>query len=197
MDILSLGKVKTRIASKTSDTFALSLYQLLLNKTKELIRTISSHVDIKIYYSEFIDANDQWLNSKDKRVQSGKNLGDKMYNAFAYEFEEGADHVCIIGSDVIDLNSDIVDRAFFLLLGNEVVLGPAKDGGYYLLGMNREHKMLFENKSWSTEKVFKETVHDLKKEGLSFATLEELIDIDEPGNIPPSINELLKNPEQE
>ena len=65
------------------------------------------------------------------------------------------------------------------------------------MGMNREHKMLFENKSWSTEKVFKETVHDLKKEGLSFATLEELIDIDEPGNIPPSINELLKNPEQE
>ncbi len=186
------GKVKTRISRKTSDAFALSVYQLLLDRTKGLVATISKKIEIKIYYSEFIDPDDHWQNIADKRIQSGKNLGEKMYNAFAYEFGEGAGQVCIIGSDIIDLKSNIIDKAFYLLSKNEVVLGPAKDGGYYLLGMNTLHKMLFENKSWSTDKVFKETVIDLNQEDLSFGTLEELIDIDKPEDIPPQITEILK-----
>ncbi len=190
---LQPGKVKTRIAIKTSDAYATALYRLLLDNTRKLVSAISPSIRIIIYYSEYIEVNDSWTNIADKKVQSGNDLGKSMFNAFSDEFYTGADHVCIIGSDIYELRKGTIDSAFRSLNKNEVVIGPARDGGYYLLGMNNLNNMLFENKSWSTNKVFKETIEDLKGQNIPFGTLEELTDIDEPEDIPPVLARKLVN----
>ena len=102
-----------------------------------------------------------------------------MKNAFEASFAQGYKKVCIIGSDCYELDTHILEEAFAQLDRKEVVIGPAKDGGYYLLGMRKMHMHLFENKKWSTSSVLSDTLNDLKEANLSFYLLPELTDIDE------------------
>ena len=93
-------------------------------------------------------------------------------------FHEEYQQVIIIGSDCFEINAGIIDYAFKALITNDVVLGPASDGGYYLLGMKRLHKSLFHNKRWSGKDVLLDTVIDLKTEGLTYELLDTLSDVD-------------------
>ncbi|MDQ3682830.1 MAG: glycosyltransferase, partial [Bacteroidota bacterium] len=86
--------------------------------------------------------------------------------------------VLIIGSDCIELTESIIQAAFYQLNTKDVVIGPANDGGYYLLGMRRLHSELFINKKWSTDKVYRATVNNFNELGLSYYELPVLIDID-------------------
>ena len=90
----------------------------------------------------------------------------------------------IIGSDCPDLQPAHVQQAFSALVSHDVVIGPAADGGYYLLGMRHMHHALFQNKSWSTEKVFAETISDLDRVGLTYSVLPQLRDLDEAKDLP-------------
>lgn len=102
-----------------------------------------------------------------------------MDNAFATAFQMVYDRVVIIGTDCPELNAGIIMNAFAYLNNHDVVIGPAEDGGYYLLGMKRHYTLLFKNINWSTENVFDETITICKKNNINYSFLPVLHDIDE------------------
>ena len=170
-----LGKCKTRLAKVIGNEAALEIYKYLLNHTAEISEKIKA--DKFVFYSDDIKKEDLW--NKDvfrKKLQYGTDLGARMENAFTELFQLNYEKVIIIGSDLLDLNTKHVDDAFQLLETNELVIGPAKDGGYYLLGMKTLHLNVFKNKDWGTSTVFKETIKDIQNS--NYALMEELNDID-------------------
>ena len=170
-----LGKVKTRLAKTVGEESALNIYKYLLNHTEKTIRNIKS--DKAVYYSVKIRDNDIWDNSiYQKHLQQGDDLGIRMLNAFDNAFQNNYKKVITIGSDLFDLQPKHIEEAFKKLEDNDVVIGPAKDGGYYLLGMKFLNSKVFQNKVWGTETVRKNTLQDLQNE--SVFLLEELNDID-------------------
>lgn len=157
-----LGKVKTRLAKTVGDKTALDIYTFLLKKTKEI--TLDSPCDKVVYYSEKIIKNDIWnCNSFRKEVQSGEDLGAKMKNSFYDAFENNYRKVVLIGSDIYDLESYHINEAFKKLDTNDVVMGPALDGGYYLIGLKKMHPKIFDNKKWGSSTVRKDTLKNLEK----------------------------------
>ncbi len=171
------GKVKTRLAKTIGDEKALSVYKKLLKHTQNVIHSITA--DKMVFYSEFIDNADTWSNDLFyKEVQTGSELGERMSNAFKFGFLEGYKKVIIIGSDCADLAEEHIDKAFKLLEEKDLVIGPAKDGGYYLLGMKNLHPTLFLNKKWSSATVYQDTLSDILSLKLSVGILDELSDVD-------------------
>ncbi|RKE98406.1 TIGR04282 family arsenosugar biosynthesis glycosyltransferase [Ichthyenterobacterium magnum] len=170
-----LGKVKTRLAKTIGDISALNIYKFLLEHTEKTIRNISS--DKAVYYSVKIRDNDIWDTSiYQKYQQEGEDLGIKMLNAFKNGFESNYKKIIIVGSDLFDLEPKHIEEAFHKLDNHDVVIGPAKDGGYYLLGMKKLYSEVFKNKTWGTETVRQDTLNDLQNE--SVFLLEELNDVD-------------------
>ena len=170
-----LGKVKTRLAKTIGDQSALLIYQFLLQHTQKVVRSIEA--DKAVYYSEKIRENDIWDSTIfQKHLQIGKDLGERMQNAFQTSFNHKYNQIIIVGSDLFDLQSQHIEEAFNKLEDNNVVIGPAKDGGYYLLGMKKLYTKLFKNKQWGTSSVLKDTLSNLKNEKVFL--LEELNDID-------------------
>lgn len=170
-----LGKVKTRLAVTIGDNAALDVYRFLLSHTQEITRnlTVSKHV----YYTESILENDIWDTAVyGKRLQQGNNLGESMKLALETGFAEGFKNIIIIGSDMYDLNSAEIEDAFQRLRNNDFVIGPAEDGGYYLLGMKQLKSELFSSKDWGKDTVLKSTLDDLKDEKINI--LAEKNDVD-------------------
>lgn len=182
-----LGKVKTRLAATMGEEKALAIYLMMASHTKN----IAEEVNVKrvVYYTDFIDREDNWANDKfDKQLQRGADLGEKMLHAFTDGFSAGYQSVCIIGTDCFELTSEIVVQAFQKLESEDAAIGPAKDGGYYLLGMTSLLTCVFKNKRWSTDTVCADTIKDLKQLGQNFFQLELLTDIDEEKDLPPALN---------
>lgn len=178
-----LGRVKTRLAATVGDEKALAIYLRLASHT----RSIATEVDCDrvVWYSNFVDTEDNWPNQLFKKeVQQGSGLGSKMDFAFEHAFRQGYSRVCIIGTDCLELTEAIVKDAFDKLKNHDAVLGPALDGGYYLLGMKRLHQEVFKNKTWSTDSVFSKTIEDFKKLNLSYYLLQSLTDVDEEKDLP-------------
>lgn len=173
-----LGKVKTRLAASVGPETALDIYLHLLRHTRDITQDLS--MDKRVYYSERVEEEDLWPNEHyQKKVQPAGDLGGKMRAAFEAAFSEGYTSVVIIGSDCHQLTSEIINQAFEELKTHEVVIGPALDGGYYLLGMKRLYLDFFQNKRWSTEHVFPDTIADIERLHLSHTLLPYLSDIDE------------------
>ena len=170
-----LGIVKTRLAKTIGNNSALKIYNYLLSHTEKVIKQIDS--DKIIYYSVKVRNNDIWddLIYK-KNLQKGNDLGLKMQNAFKDAFENNYYKVIIVGSDLFDLKPEHITNAFKKLDQHDIVIGPALDGGYYLIGMNKLHSCIFKNKNWGTSTVLKDTLKDLQH--LDVFLLEELNDID-------------------
>lgn len=170
-----LGQCKTRLAKTVGDEAALNIYKYLLKHTA----MVSEHVtaDKYVFYTETIISNDLWNSDIfRKKLQYGTDLGSRMENAFSELFSLGYEKVMIIGSDLLDLNLNHIDNAFEKLNRHDVVIGPSKDGGYYLLGMKRIHENIFRNKDWGTDSVFKDILNDLHN--IDLELIEELNDID-------------------
>ncbi|MFX1325098.1 MAG: TIGR04282 family arsenosugar biosynthesis glycosyltransferase [Promethearchaeota archaeon] len=171
-----LGCVKTRLAAKIGDEGALKVYNALLEYTRTIACEINS--SRLLFYSNFIDNNDSWDEGLfTKFLQEGNSFGVRMCRAFKAAFKEHNKAV-IIGSDCLELTSDIIENAFNKLNNFEVVIGPAKDGGYYLLGLKKIYPELFLNKEWSTSSVLSDTLEDIKKLGINYYLLPVLSDID-------------------
>ncbi|WP_282069156.1 TIGR04282 family arsenosugar biosynthesis glycosyltransferase [Olleya namhaensis] len=170
-----LGKVKTRLAKTIGEASALAIYIKLLEHTESVLRNIDS--DKAVYYSVKIRENDLWdSNIYQKHQQFGDDLGIRMQNAFKAGFDAGYSKIVIVGSDLHDLQPKHITQAFDALDTSDVTIGPAEDGGYYLLGMKTLYKDVFENKNWGTESVFDDTIKNLKNE--SVFLLEQLNDVD-------------------
>ncbi len=170
-----LGKVKTRLAKSIGDKNALTIYKTLLDKTEKTTRNLIC--DKAVYYSVKIREHDNWDASiYQKHQQHGNDLGVRMHNAFANAFSNNYDKVVIIGSDLFDLNPNHINEAFKKLNNHDIVIGPAHDGGYYLLAMKSLYSQVFKNKDWGTSTVFEDTINDLENESIHL--LETLNDID-------------------
>nr|MDO8109874.1 TIGR04283 family arsenosugar biosynthesis glycosyltransferase [Candidatus Sigynarchaeota archaeon] len=178
------GKVKTRLSKSIGDDRALAVYEKLLDYTRMVARDVDAR-KILFYSSRVI--SDNWdPNIFEKRLQTGDDLGQRMLNAFQTVLPQFSKAV-IIGSDSMEITKPLINEAFRLLDDNDVVIGPARDGGYYLLGMKTIHADLFKNKIWSTPSVSHDTVDDTRRLGLSLAQLPPLSDIDD-------IKDLLASP---
>jgi len=170
-----LGKVKTRLAKDVGDQSALEIYEFLLKHTVSVTKDLEFAKEV--HYSEEIQHNDIWdedIYIKKNQIEGG--LGEKMEHAFLSGFKNGYKNIIIIGSDLYDLNREELEEAFKALETFEYVLGPAEDGGYYLLGMNIPNQKIFKNKAWGTDAVLRDTLIDLKDQQIRL--LDERNDID-------------------
>lgn len=171
-----LGKVKTRLAKSIGDENALQIYKVLVTHTRQVTGDLLC--DKYVYYSETI-TDDEWDSGIfKKKLQKGADLGEKMANAFRELFAEGYQKLLLIGSDCHELNTGVLQNAFDSLDDSDLVVGPAVDGGYYLMGMKAPHKELFQGIEWSTEKVFQQTISAIQQKKLSAAILPLLNDVD-------------------
>lgn len=170
-----LGKCKTRLAAKVGDKTALEIYEFLLAHTVSFTKELEAGK--QVFYSEAIWENDLWDNHiYQKKLQNGVDLGIRMQNAFLDGFSSDFEKIIVIGSDMYDLSKEDIERAFAKLEDHDYVIGPAEDGGYYLLGMSIFKKELFKNKAWGTETVLSHTLEDLKTE--NYFLLEAKNDVD-------------------
>ena len=171
-----LGKCKTRLAASVGDETALAIYIFLLEHTVAVTKDLK--VSKEVYYSEAIREGDLWDPSiYQKKIQKGPDLGERMANAFKAGFKAGYKKIAIIGSDLYDLSREDLDEAFEMLQTNNFVLGPASDGGYYLLGMTHFIPDIFKNKNWGTSSVLKDTLADLKNKNVYLLETKNDVDV--------------------
>jgi len=169
------GKVKTRLARDIGHQAALDIYKFLLAHTAKICTPLDT--EKAVYYSEEIPNDDLWNATVfQKKKQVGEDLGERMQNAFAEGFNLGYSKIIIIGSDLYDIETKDLEQAFKVLNNHEIVIGPAEDGGYYLLGMKQLHPKLFKNKNWGTATVLQDTINELKKS--NYKLLEKRNDVD-------------------
>lgn len=171
---LVYGKVKTRLAKTIGHDAAMDIYKELIALTQKETENLS--VTRHVYYSQEIE-NSIWVNDE-KFIQQGNDLGEKMQNAFQHGFNQGYENILIIGSDLPNISKEIIESGFNKLNNNNLVFGPADDGGYYLLGMSQMTNSVFEDKPWSQGSLLKVTLDELEQQGKSVSFLEPLNDID-------------------
>ena len=171
------GRVKTRLANTLGDVEALRIYRFLLQKTRETALAVEARRCLR--YSDAITQDDEWPEEQfEKFVQEGADLGERMNAAFLRAFDDGAGKAVIIGSDCPELDGALLAEAFSALDASDVVIGPAPDGGYYLLGMRQHQPALFADIVWSTPAVLPATLEKAARLGLKVHLLPELSDID-------------------
>jgi len=169
------GKVKTRLAKGVGKDKALQIYIHLLKHSVKISSQVNANR--QVWYTNSIEVNDLWNGTIfEKHVQPDGDLGLKMKFAFELNFKQGYQKVVIIGTDLLDLDKETVEKAYQLLDENDVVFGPAEDGGYYLLGMRYFMPEVFMDIDWSTEKVLQQSLKQLSQKKV--ALLEEKNDID-------------------
>ena len=179
------GSVKTRLAKDLGNERAAEIYSDI---AKDIVSRVSksNQYDTYIFYDPPNRGNDLklWLsdiaNIDNERMvpQEGDSLGERISNAFETVFSSGAKRAVIIGSDCTDVTAAMIEESFSMLSHSDAVLGPAEDGGYYLLGLKRFIPELFEDIDWSTERVLEQTVSRLANSGLKYRLLKTLRDID-------------------
>jgi rSAM/selenodomain-associated transferase 1 len=190
-----LGKVKTRLAATIGDEKALWVFNQLL----EHIHFVSKHVNGQklLFYSSFIDNSDKWESEVfEKYLQNqSPDLGQRMFSAFEMAQKLGFEKALIVGSDIYEVNTDLLNYGFELLEKSEVVVGPSIDGGYYAIGFNfktvRNQDFLSEiflNKTWSHELVGQQALEIINKFKYNCSFLPTLRDID-------TEEDLKKNPD--
>lgn len=176
------GEVKTRLGEAIGIHAAAEIYRQFAEHAFRLGRQVLT-TGRRVYVF-----HDQRVNTEEVRswvgpvfhvlAQEGASLGDRMQNAFNRTFGKGAGRAVIIGTDVPELDLVTLEHAFDALSAHDVVIGPASDGGYYLLGMKAPTKELFDGIVWSSGMVLHDTHLRLRRLHLSFVQLQELADID-------------------
>lgn len=171
---IKLGTVKTRLAKTIGDYGAFEVYSELVKITENATEDIA--IDKRIYFSNAI-VEDKW-GSTYKAVQQGEDLGERMHNAFKEAFDDGYEKIVLIGSDLPDISSKHILNGIEALDNNDVVFGPAEDGGYYLVGLSKPNALVFENKPWSQPNLLEVTLNELQQHSINYGILETLNDID-------------------
>jgi hypothetical protein len=171
-----LGKVKTRLAKSVGDEKALEIYKSLLEHTRKTVLQVE--VNLLLFYADRVNPDDDWSSlGFIKYAQVNEDLGGRMHHAFLKALEHHQKAI-IVGSDLPQINAQLLQEAFQKLEDHTFVIGPAMDGGYYLLGMKSPTPELFENMEWSTPNVFAQTVQRIESLGGTWYELPELSDVD-------------------
>ena len=185
-----LGRSKTRLAATVGDENALKVYKELLEHTHLISKELN--YDKYLFYDKVTANKMPWgddIYHTAYQVQS--DLGGRMQNAFSQLFDSGYERIIIIGSDCYELTPKIIEEAFEKLKYKEVVIGPAKDGGYYLLGLTQLIPQLFTDVKWSTEEVFSSTTKILDSLNIDYGTTAVLSDIDVYDDLPENLKLLI------
>lgn len=175
------GVVKTRLARSLGSVKAAMLYR---NFVQDIIATVkTTGFSFTVCYTPPESGNlfRRWLGEElSYSPQNGTDLGERMKNAFTGAFSHGEENVLLIGSDIPDLTADLLSEAVNSLERYDAVLGPAIDGGYYLIGFRKDTFVpgVFSGIEWSTGSVFTVTMRLMKKAGLSVRLLPALRDVD-------------------
>jgi rSAM/selenodomain-associated transferase 1 len=171
------GQVKTRLAAGIGHEKALAIYQALLQHTLTVSQQVEA--DTVVFYGNELPDTDLWAEAGLLRVaQRGEDLGERMAHAFRWGFQRGYKRLVLVGSDIAGLNAPDLNQAFVWLETVPAVFGPANDGGYYLVGLREMLPALFENKTWSTDSVLRDSLRDLRVAQFAFRLLPEVADID-------------------
>jgi rSAM/selenodomain-associated transferase 1 len=136
---------------------------------------------ICFYPKNALEGLKEWLGDQHHYIpQKGKDLGERMSNAFRKAFDTGFKRVVLVGSDIPDLPLEVIEEAFISLKEEDAAIGPAYDGGYYLIGFKEKtfSPQVFERMAWGTERVFEDTMKVLKNLNQRVHTLPYLRDID-------------------
>jgi rSAM/selenodomain-associated transferase 1 len=172
------GHVKTRLAAAIGPQPACDAYLALVDI---LIGNLRVLPNVQVRYTPddaFLEiprwVQPSWITAP----QGAGDLSQRLTAAFQAAFASGAERVVIIGSDSPDITREDIESAWNALADHDVVLGPAEDGGYWLIGLRSNRPSLFENIQWSTNRVFQETVARAKSADLKIHTLRVLSDID-------------------
>lgn len=169
--------MKTRLAKKLGDDKALSVYLQLLDRVRKA--AIHTDADRIVAYSDFIPESDEWDPSLFlKSLQSGQDLGQRMFQALASALDSHPSAI-LAGGDIPQLSPEILTEGIQQLQRHDLVIGPASDGGYYLIGMKRPEPRLFKDIAWSTASVCEQTLAKARVLRLSAHILPTLQDVDE------------------
>lgn len=169
--------VMTRLRGVMPDEKRLELYESLLHSTLEKLGKVPG-TDTFIAFAPG-EAEDYFLRFGARLIPlDRKDLGRGMFTAFKEVFNAGYRKAALVGADIPDLSVSIILDAFDVLSENSVVFGPAKDGGYYLVGMKKLIKEVFENVPWSSEQTLEKSVLQAKSAGESVGFTRTLYDID-------------------
>ncbi|HLO46488.1 MAG TPA: TIGR04282 family arsenosugar biosynthesis glycosyltransferase [Leadbetterella sp.] len=180
-----LGKVKTRLAATIGDEKALEVFKKLLVNIHD--KSLNVRADKLLFYSTYVDKNDIWENDVFRKyVQNpSPDLGQRMLSAFEEARDLGYTKALIVGSDIYEVSTEILQEGFELLEHAESVLGPSHDGGYYAIGFNFEKinsdtflQEIFLNKTWSHELVAQEALETINSYSYTCNFLPTLSDID-------------------
>ena len=171
------GTVKKRLAKDLGIDLAIEIYKKLVGITAEATDILE--INKCVYYSDYIESNDQFDDAKyQKHIQEGKDLGQRMQNCFYDAFELDFDKMILIGSDTPDITDQIISQGFAELDKHDIIIGPAQDGGFYLIGMKKPHENLLNKRTYGHEKVLNELLDEIENRNLSVFKLPTLIDID-------------------
>jgi rSAM/selenodomain-associated transferase 1 len=170
------GKVKKRLSQIIGEQKALEVYLQMLGQIRQTTQGLL--YDKYVFYSNFIDANDDWPNATyHKAVQQGNNLPQRIKNAFKEVFAKGYKQVAIIGSDCLELDERMIRLAFRQLAHHDFVLGPTQSGGYYLLGMNAFEGDILELATPSSQNLRAQTMANINNHNRSCYLLPELAEV--------------------
>ncbi|MHC4570126.1 MAG: TIGR04282 family arsenosugar biosynthesis glycosyltransferase [Planctomycetota bacterium] len=175
------GKVKTRLAAEIGKQATAGLYKCFVEDLLSMIENVDSGLHVCFHPPEAMSQVQQWLGDQySYRPQRGDDLGSRLKNAFADAFEDGFSKVVAIGSDSPDLPEKFLREAFDKLESHDAVIGPAGDGGYYLIGFSEDSFLeeAFDGIAWSTSAVCDQTRARLKAHGLNVHLLPLWHDVD-------------------
>lgn len=174
------GQVKTRLIPAIGKEYSTRLYIELFHHTMD-VALRSSVNEIQIWCSPSVNASCFQDYSREEKVslhvQQGNSLGDRM----SYALNKGLNNfnACVlVGCDCPDLNSQDIEQAYGMLDSTDVVIGPAQDGGYYLLALAKSSFQIFEDIEWGSSSVLQKTKQNLKRLDWEWQELRMLNDID-------------------
>ena len=172
-----LGKVKTRLAKELGKEKALEIYVWLLEVSRLSFESLND--EVHLYFDEKSHYLPDWAEKYSCYFQAGENLGGRMENAFLDHLSiKGENHCLMIGSDCPEMKESVILEAFDKINSSDLVLGPARDGGIYLIGMKSLKPGLLSNISWGSDKVFTQILNNAENLRISVNILPVLSDID-------------------
>lgn len=183
------GQVKTRIARELGDEAALHLHTQLCDRVIQVAQSCQADA-VEIWTTEPHDFFDQFAAAVE--IQQGRELGTRMEFALRHGLTR-YDNVLVIGSDALSLTPDYLNQAINCLADVEVVFGPARDGGYVLVGARQVHTCLFRNMPWGTGDVMALTMERLLSESIPFQIMSEQWDIDTVDDLKRDAPDMLEN----
>jgi len=175
------GKVKTRLGAQIGNELACACYRLFLGQTFDLLKATSAETVIVAYEPQSRAAEFGKIIPVEfeSMPQCAGTLGDRMTHAFTTAFEQGSDQVIAFGSDSPTVPHSYIEDAIKRLSRADITLGASEDGGYYLIGLKKMHRRLFEGIAWSSENVLSETLARAEELKLEVGRIPEWYDIDD------------------